>query len=241
MLYGCLFCSTCTFPQMRSYLHCLSFPVQHACVVNALFILLFMQRFTDAASLFQHRLRRRLSHSHWRGNKYIARDGILPYQRCGVNNTVAHADPLYAEYQIGQASYSLIVLAASVWGQSRSAGKAPLVDAVEFLAFDTLSKRACALDTGNHCMTFMNATHAQLLGEIRCEFDLGESAFARCTSNPAASPIPPPPGVVNCCRQFEPDRQVRTHCRSRLFGMPERHFTGWREGAMRNNKKGGHQ
>ena len=160
---------------MRSYLHRLSFPVQRACVVNALFILLFMQRFTDAASLFQHRLRRRLSHSHWRGNKYIARDGILPYQRCGVNNTVAHADPLYAEYQIGQASYSLIVLAASVWGQSRSAGKAPLVDAVEFLAFDTLSKRACALDTGNHCMTFMNATHAQLLGEIRCEFDLGES------------------------------------------------------------------
>ena len=122
--------------------------------------------------LHRHWLGRR-SPPLWRGNKYIARDGILPYQRCGSNATVAQAHPLYAVYRAGQASYSLLVLATSAWGVPRSDGKAPLLESVELLAFDTPSNQSCTMSEGEHCKTAMSAAHAQRVGAVSCEFYFG--------------------------------------------------------------------
>ena len=115
----------------------------------------------------------------WRGNKFIAREGILPYQKCGANSSVGGARPLHTVYQAGNASYDLLVLAASVWGQSHSQSRnahAPILETVDFLAFSTLRGSPCVLDSGSHCETSMNAKHAVVLGEVQCTYDFGGSS-----------------------------------------------------------------
>lgn len=116
------------------------------------------------------------SRQRWRGNKYVSRDGILPYQRCGVNSTSLGPRPLHAAYSAANKTYDLVVLAASVWGNAHDGSVPPNLDTVEFLAFDLLRGQPCDLDKGRHCMTAMNAEHAQHVGQVECKFVLGSSS-----------------------------------------------------------------
>ena len=124
------------------------------------------------------RLARPIGSTLWRGNRYIDRDGILPYQRCGANATAVGPAPLHTQYTTGNATYDLVVLAASVWGQAHGARDAPDLHVVEILAFDTPHGEACKMGPGRHgvhCTPTMDASHAKHVGNVTCKFAFGDS------------------------------------------------------------------
>ena len=90
----------------------------------------------------------------WRGNNYIRDDGILPYQRCGVEEFQPGPERLFSAFMFDRTLFHLVATSASLWGSSFASGE-PTTEPVtaELLVLFTRDGKPCRTIHYWHCGT----------------------------------------------------------------------------------------
>jgi hypothetical protein len=107
----------------------------------------------------------------WRNNFYIRDDGILPYARCGSDKQIEGTFPLFSRFRIGSDVFDLMILAASVWGESFFDGMPSSLISIELLAYFVKNKHPCERCSGNHCKLPKNSSRLN----VTCMYPFGQN------------------------------------------------------------------
>jgi len=120
----------------------------------------------------------RASQRRWKENFYIRDDGILPYAKCGSDSSFSdeEAVAIFSQfrYKGNNQLYDILVLAASLWGESEENGRPLSFRVAEFLIYFTEYDRECVKDEGNHCqLPYLDPS----LLDLTCKFEFSQTLF----------------------------------------------------------------